>query len=181
MEAALQCFAEKGYNGTRIRQIAEGAGVTEGALYRHYPSKEEVAQALFKQHLSLFATTLHAVATSELPLEERFRGMIKTGLQTYRENPAAFNFVLLGPPGFKPDLPAGFLYPVEVVEALVKEGQQAGVIRQGQPNLVAAIFLGCLLRPIIVSNGASPGALDLMHETQHDQVIEDAAISALFS
>jgi AcrR family transcriptional regulator len=179
LEAALECFAEKGYDGTRIRQIAERAEVTEGALYRHYASKEEVAKALFKYHLGRFSAALHQTATASLPVEERLRAMIRGGLQLYRESRAAFNFVLLRPPGFNPDLPADFLYPVEAVEILVKEGQQAGIIRAGQPNVVAAIFLGCLLRPIIVSEGAAPGALDLFNETRHDQLIEDAAIDAL--
>ncbi len=179
LEVALECFAEYGYDGTRIRQIAQRAGVTEGALYRHYSSKEAVAQSLFKYHLSKFSSALQNAAGLSVSVEEQLRAMIKIGLQTYRENPAAFNFVLLRPPGFKPDLPAGFTYPVEVVETVMKKGQDTGVIRQGQPNLLAAIFLGCLLRPIIVSNGAAPGALDLLHETRHDLVIEDAALAAL--
>jgi AcrR family transcriptional regulator len=181
LEAALECFAEKGYDGTRIRQIAEKAGVTEGALYRHYTSKEEVAQALYKQYLSQFATTLQQAANSSLPLEEQLRAMIRAGLEMYRQQPAAFNFALLRPTGFKPALPAGFLYPVEVVEAVIAEGQHQELIRPGQPNLLAAIFLGCLLRPIIVSIGAAPGALDLLNETRHDQVIEEAALSALLN
>lgn len=181
LEAALECFAEKGYDGTRIRQIAQRANVTEGALYRHYSSKEEVAQALFTHYLGQFANSLQAIAGSTQPVAERLRQVVRVGLATYRENPAAFNFVLLRPPGFMPNLPAGFLYPVEAVEALVKEGQEAGVIRSGQPNLLAAIFLGCLLRPIIVSIGAAPGALDLLNETRHDQIIEDAASSALLA
>jgi hypothetical protein len=44
---------------------------------------------------------------------------------------------------------------------------------------LAAIFLGCVLRPIILAGLAAPGALDLIGELKHDQVIEDAAIAAL--
>ncbi len=40
LTAALSCFAELGYDATRIKHIATHAGVSEGALYRHYPSKE---------------------------------------------------------------------------------------------------------------------------------------------
>ena len=50
LEAALQCFADLGYEGTRTRHIAERAGVAESALYRHYASKEAIAQVLFQQH-----------------------------------------------------------------------------------------------------------------------------------
>ncbi len=183
LEVALECFAQYGYDGTRIRQIAQGAGVTEGALYRHYPSKEALAQSLFHHHMNKFSISLQNAANSETAdtVEQQLRAMIKIGLQNYRENPAAFNFVLLRPPGFNPNLPTDFIYPVEVVESVIKRGQASGFIRQGQPNLLAEVFLGCLLRPIIVSLGAAPGALDLIEETKHDQVIEAAAIAALKS
>ncbi len=93
----------------------------------------------------------------------------------YRASPAAFNFVLLRPPGFVPTIPAGFIYPVEVIEKVMTEGQQAGIIREGQPNLLTAIFLGCILRPIIVSIGSAPGAFDLLSDYQHDAIIQDAS------
>jgi len=52
-------------------------------------------------------------------------------------------------------------------------------LRTGQANLLAAIFLGCVLRPIILASLAAPGALDLIAESKHDRVIEDAALAAL--
>jgi hypothetical protein len=107
------------------------------------------------------------------------RNIIKVALQFYRENPAAFTFVLLRLPSFTLDLPPDAVYPVEIIEAIVGEGQKEGSICEGQPNLVAAIFLGCLLRPIIVAIGAAPGALNLLEETRHDQVIEAAALRAI--
>jgi hypothetical protein len=100
-------------------------------------------------------------------------------LESYRENPAAFNYVLLRPPAFHPALPPGFRYPVEIVERVIEEGQIEGILRKGKPNLIAAILLGCVLRPIIVSIGSAPGALDLLNETEHDQLIIDAAWRAI--
>jgi hypothetical protein len=43
---------------------------------------------------------------------------------------------------------------------------------------LAAILLGCVLRPIIVAQLAQPDALDLLHDTAHDTVIADAACAA---
>ncbi len=37
--AALECFVERGYHGTTIRQIANRAGVSVPGLYHHYASK----------------------------------------------------------------------------------------------------------------------------------------------
>lgn len=41
-EAALTLFSEKGYLGTSMSDIAGALGMTKGALYKHYRSKEEI-------------------------------------------------------------------------------------------------------------------------------------------
>ena len=41
--AAIRLFVERGVDGTSIRQIAKEAGISVGALYNHYPSKEDMA------------------------------------------------------------------------------------------------------------------------------------------
>jgi AcrR family transcriptional regulator len=45
-DAAVELFAERGYDGTSLRQIAEAVGLTESAVYRHYPSKEAILEAI---------------------------------------------------------------------------------------------------------------------------------------
>ncbi len=44
--AAWACFARKGYHQTTMQDIATEAGLSAGAIYRYYPSKEAVLQAL---------------------------------------------------------------------------------------------------------------------------------------
>ncbi len=179
LAAALACFAEAGYDATRIRTIAERAGVSEGALYRHYPSKESVAQALFRQHLDAFSARLQQIAASTEAPEAQLRAVVAATLASYRDNPAAFTFVLLRQAATIALLPATLVYPLDVVEHMIADGQRRGAIRSGKPNLLAAILLGCVLRPIIVAQLAQPGALNLLHDTAHDAVIADAAWAAL--
>lgn len=54
VDAALKCFTTRGFGNTRIREIAEAAQVSEAALYRHFESKEAIAQSLFNQHFQQF-------------------------------------------------------------------------------------------------------------------------------
>jgi AcrR family transcriptional regulator len=179
MEAALQCFARQGYNGTRIRAIADAADVSEAALYRHFKSKEAVAQALFAQHFQEFGKQMKAAFTTTRPALEKLQDVVRLLLKTYRENPAAFKFVILNTPSFMPHLSADTIYPMDVLEQIVRDGQAEGSLREGQPNLLAAIFLGCVLRPLIVSQLADPGALDLLQDRQHDPVILEAALASI--
>ncbi|MBO9524338.1 MAG: TetR/AcrR family transcriptional regulator [Nocardioidaceae bacterium] len=46
LDAALALFAEKGYEATSMREIAEQLGITKPALYYHFDSKEDIVRAL---------------------------------------------------------------------------------------------------------------------------------------
>ena len=178
LQAAVECFAELGYDATRVRHVAERAGVSEAALYRHFPSMQALAGELYLHHFAAFAARL-AEAAADGPASERLRRAVRAALASYRADPAAFTFAVLRTPTFLPNLPAGTKYPIETLERVIAAGQRRRELRAGQPNLLAAIFLGCVLRPIILASLAAPGALDLRNETKHDRVIETAALAAL--
>jgi AcrR family transcriptional regulator len=60
LRAAAEVFAERGYDGTRVADIAKAAGVSNGALYAHFGSKAELLVAALRAHgprllASLFA------------------------------------------------------------------------------------------------------------------------------
>jgi AcrR family transcriptional regulator len=178
LRAAVDSFAEQGYDGTRVRHIAERAGVSVAALYRHYVSVEALAQELFNHYFADYGRHI-ADATSEGTTEQKLRAVVRTTLAFYRKEPAAAMFILLRQHTFIPKLPAGTIYPLEIVERIISVGQHQGEVRAGQTNLLAAIFLGCVLRPIHLAGLAASGALDLMNETRHDPIIEAAALAAL--
>lgn len=49
LDAALVSFAENGYKGTNLRDLAAGLELSKSALYRHYASKEDIWNAVFDQ------------------------------------------------------------------------------------------------------------------------------------
>ncbi len=69
LEAALKLFAERGYAGTSIREIAAAAGVKPATIYAHYPSKEHLLAELCRigheeQYRSVHAALLNSGANS---------------------------------------------------------------------------------------------------------------------
>lgn len=179
LDAALHCFATMGYDATRIKHIAEAAKVSEGALYRHFPSKEAVAQALYSRYMQEYVKQLQSIAGNQTSVEQRLRDIISVSLASYRANPDAIIFILVERPRLIAILPADFSYPITIVETIIREGQEQKSVRAGEPLLLASIFLGCLLRPIIVSHSGLHSPLDLLHDTRHGQAIKDAAWAAL--
>ena len=57
-KAALQCFVRRGIDASTTKEIARAARMAEGNLYRHFPSKEDLAWALYKGRLEAFVVLL---------------------------------------------------------------------------------------------------------------------------
>jgi len=53
LDAALRLFARHGYGATTVRQIAEEAGVSVGAVYHHFPDKEAMFRALIEEYKAI--------------------------------------------------------------------------------------------------------------------------------
>lgn len=51
LEAAKTCFREKGFHPTRMAEIAEQAGISVGLVYRYFPSKQAVVEAIVRDDL----------------------------------------------------------------------------------------------------------------------------------
>ena len=56
LDAALVSFAENGYRGTNLRDLAAGMGLSKSALYRHYESKEDIWNAVIDQMESYYVS-----------------------------------------------------------------------------------------------------------------------------
>src|SRR5271156_6515575 len=54
LDAALSCFIESGYEHTTIARIRERSGVSNGALFHHFPTKEAIADALYVDAIESF-------------------------------------------------------------------------------------------------------------------------------
>ena len=50
-DAAMQLFAERGYDGTTIPMIAEKANVGAGTIYRYFENKEALVNSLFSKSM----------------------------------------------------------------------------------------------------------------------------------
>ena len=76
---AAELFAEKGYGETSLREIAERLGITKAALYYHYPSKEQLLQAIVQPFFDDIRV-LVAQAEQELPSGPALRSFFEAYL-----------------------------------------------------------------------------------------------------
>jgi AcrR family transcriptional regulator len=77
LDAALACFVEAGYEQTTIARIRERSGVSNGALFHQFPSKEAIADALYVQAITSFQRGLwDLLERRPRSLREAVRGSI---------------------------------------------------------------------------------------------------------
>ncbi len=92
---ALELFVEKGISATTIKDIAHKAAVAEGTLYRHYPSKEELAHHLYTEYYKVVSSQMKQVAAQQGNIDNKLRNMTKFFCKNYDEDPILFNYLLL--------------------------------------------------------------------------------------
>jgi AcrR family transcriptional regulator len=148
-EAALGCFARLGYDGTRVRHVAEEAGVSDAA---------QLADA----------------AAGAGPVRARLGGVVARMLDLYGDRPHLSVFLIEQQPRFIGALPARFPYPLHVIEGLVAEGQKERTVKRGDARLLAAMALGCVTRPILVSRYSQRWSLDPADRAQRKLIATGA-------
>jgi AcrR family transcriptional regulator len=76
LEAATEVFAERGYEGARVEQIADVAEVSPGLLYRHFEGKQELYEELLLLANRQLLEHLAQAAAPNLPTDQRvLRGL----------------------------------------------------------------------------------------------------------
>jgi AcrR family transcriptional regulator len=90
LAAALQVFAERGYHGTSIDDIAQAAGVSKALIYEYFTSKRDLHGTLLGEHVAELFARLQANAKAGATGEERLRGGIDAFLSFVEAHRDAF-------------------------------------------------------------------------------------------
>lgn len=69
LAAALELFHERGYHATGMDEIGAAAGITGPGIYRHFPSKEALLEALVRERGEQLLATLEEVVVDGRPAE----------------------------------------------------------------------------------------------------------------
>lgn len=75
LKAALDLFATQGYATTSVQQIVKAAGVTKGAMYHYFTSKDDLLFAVYERILSLQKRRLDEITARGGPAEDVLRAV----------------------------------------------------------------------------------------------------------
>jgi AcrR family transcriptional regulator len=85
LEEALRLFAQSGYMGTSMNDIADQLGVTKAALYKHYKSKQEILDSIVEKMNQMDRKRVKEYDMPEGNMEEVIEGYQSTALDKIRQ------------------------------------------------------------------------------------------------
>ena len=150
MRAAIHNFVKKGIDGTTVEDIATQAGVAEGALYRHFKGKDELAWYLFSTHLNQFTTDVMGKVLAEQSVQDRLRVFVYECFAAFETDRDLFTFLILTEHRELKKYPETYMHPGHLMVKIVEDGQKDSVVRPGEPYLLGALLIGAVIRACIV-------------------------------
>ena len=172
LQAALQLFATRGYDGTTTKDLAKSAGVAEGTLFRHFSNKKailiEVATAGWVDILTDLLTELSEMGSYKAVSQVMRRRMLN--MQKNRNLMQVCFVEAQYHPELRETIQSEVINKMtDVAEAFFETAMEKGIYRRMNPKIVAKVFLGIFAiagfsEETIMNPDASPQAMQEMAE-----------------
>lgn len=92
--AAKEEFIEKGFDGTRMQEIAKRAGINKALLHYYYRTKEKLFDAIFERVFKTFMPEIFQTIQSDKPLDYKIEFFVSSYLTFIYDNPHIPSFIL---------------------------------------------------------------------------------------
>ncbi|MFW6051263.1 MAG: TetR/AcrR family transcriptional regulator [Myxococcota bacterium] len=153
LEAATAEFARKGYDGARLRDVAEAAGVHHALLHHYFGDKEGLFRAVVERAFAAASSRAFEALRSTHDVQELTERYVETLVEFYAENPylvQILHFASLdeGSPAYAQCEEIGRDISLPLLQATAKEirrAQKAGAIRDDiEAERLVAIGMGAV-------------------------------------
>jgi len=145
---ALRLFVQQGVAETSIKEIATEAGVSQGAMYNHYSSKDELAWALFATNFSEIGAQFRQLAYQYDSLQDRLRAMIRYCFQLFDEDWLLVTYVFLARHSFLRKVTPEMGNPYMVLRTVIADAMRSGEIPRNDPEVATSLVLGAIIQVI---------------------------------
>jgi len=175
VRAAVELFSEKGYAATSTKEIAKGAGVAEGTIFKQYPTKKDLILWITERIIVTALIPLISSGLSELLAEpyrtrEEFLGaLFQNRMELFREGLPLFKIVLQEVP-FHPEIRAMLIEQIQrmpfsgIIEKM-GVGENSGFSKTD----ITRILLTCIMGFFFLHNVLAP---ELFPEGQTQEDME---------
>lgn len=158
LEAAKQVFIRKGYEATKMSDVATEAGIGRTALHYYYRTKDMLFDAIFDQLMDSLLPDLGVIIDENLPFLEKLPKIIERYVNTLQKNPLFPIFVineLQRDPehiyrSVLKDLPR--VEPIMRLHAQLMDEMERGLIKKMPLYYMATTLISLLVFPLLVRN-----------------------------
>jgi len=144
VRAATSLFAERGIDGTSMRDIAEAAGVREAAIYRHFAGKDDLAREIFLSWYGWYCEKLQDIVSGPAGTLDKLREVVRHEFSAVTDHSEAFVYFCENESRFVRSLTPEIVSARRVFTAFIKAGQARGEVGAGSPELLADMLSGAL-------------------------------------
>jgi TetR/AcrR family transcriptional regulator, transcriptional repressor of aconitase len=158
IDAAMTCFARDGFHAATMQDIVAETGLSAGAIYRYFRSKEDIVAAIATEHRAAEEAAL-AEASAGDDLGAALRSLVRASLgrladpqeQRWRRVTVQVWGEALRSDRVMGIVRAGLDEPVEILAGLFRRGQRDGSVPReidptGAARVCASIFQGLVLQ-----------------------------------
>ncbi len=171
-KVALKLFLINGIRGTSTRKIANQVGITEGAIYRHFNSKNQIAYELYSYYMEKFRDHLIEKSDYGKNSQERIALLISAFFDFAKTDTSGYNFIMLGHFTELQNLPDDFTKLKDMFVKYISQGMSSHYFRQNDLNLAASMVIGLLTRVILFHENK-------MIKLDDDKILEEIKSSVI--
>ena len=155
LDAASSAFAEKGFAGARVDEIANRAGVNKAMLYYHVGDKEALYGEVLKQNFGRIEEALDEGLPNEGSASDRLRAaiaIVESAIATNPDHPRIVLREFASGASFLPDeILKRMLGLLTVVRDILEEGTASGEFRRTDPVMTHLSLIGAILMLSVAS------------------------------
>lgn len=171
IDRAAEAFGGLGYEGASLNEIIRATGLTKGAFYHHFGSKDELALAVFRAKQGELVSRIREAAQDQPNALLALQAMLRRRAQLLVSEPSLGCFLRLASElgvrfGQGSEFAQSYAVPVAVMTELVARGQSEGVFRSElDPRAAGETIMATLLGTDELSKVTAGGA-DLPQRTE---------------
>jgi AcrR family transcriptional regulator len=148
IDAATVLFAEKGYNGTSIQDLADRLGLTTASLYYYVDGKRDLLFRVLQSGVESFLAGLEEIVAEDIPAREKLRRAISSHIGFVLDKPSAVAVFLRErrflPPEQRDEYAARVDRYDRMFTEIVKKAMDDGDVPGGDPMLLRVLGLGSI-------------------------------------
>jgi AcrR family transcriptional regulator len=164
-QAAIEFFAQQGFRGAKMADIAKAAGLSEPGLLHHFPSKTHLLMEVLKERDRIDSERMRAT------LQKNGSHFLEAGLELIEHNQTVPGlvqlFTLMVAEGLSQDHPAHEFFTQryqrerEQMAQTIKQAQQAGEVRADIPAETLVILIFAMMDGLQVQWLLEPEKIDM--------------------